>query len=198
MAHDPRIDAYISAAAPFAQPILHHFRSLVHAAAPQVEEAMKWSMPAFLHNGHQICGMAAFKAHASVNFWHREVAGGPGGMKREGMGQFGKMTSVTDLPADDEITAMVAEALALVDAGAKTPRTATTKPPLEMPGDLDAALDAVPAAAAAFAGFPPSARREYIEWVIDAKQPATRARRIATTTQQCAEGKRRYWNMAGR
>ncbi|GGE04894.1 hypothetical protein GCM10011529_09060 [Polymorphobacter glacialis] len=197
MTEDARVDAYIEAAAPFAQPILRHMREIVHAACPETEETLKWSMPAFLYKDRQICGMAAFKAHAGVHFSRREVAG-EAGMKGQGMGQFGKVTSVADMPADDVLAAMVAEAMALVDAGGKAPRLATKKPPAEMPDDLRAALDAVPAAAAAFAGFPPSAQREYIEWVIEAKQAATRARRLATTVEWTAEGKRRYWQMAGR
>jgi uncharacterized protein YdhG (YjbR/CyaY superfamily) len=42
---DPRVDAYIRNAAPFAQPILTTIRDTVHASCPDVEEAMKWSFP---------------------------------------------------------------------------------------------------------------------------------------------------------
>lgn len=196
MPKDARIDAYIAKAAPFAQPILAHIRDVVHRAAPDIEEALKWSMPAFLHAGHQICGMAAFKAHATFGFWQREVAGGAA--NPSAMGQFGKLTSVADLPDEAALAVMVRDAMALVDAGAKTRRAATPKPPLSIPDDLRAALDAVPAAAAAFDGFPPSAQREYADWIVEAKQPATRARRLAQAVEQCAEGKRRYWAMGGR
>jgi hypothetical protein len=194
MPHDPRIDAYIEKSAGFAQPILEHFRSLVHRADPLASETIKWGMPFFEHDGKVLAMMAAFKAHAGIGIFDgTPMSGGTG------MGQFGKLTHVDDLPDAATVIAAIHAALALVMSGAPTMRAASTaKPPLAMPADLRAALDAVPVAAAAFDGFPPSAQREYIEWAIEAKQPATRERRIATTVAQCAEGKRRYWAMAGR
>lgn len=193
MPTDPRIDAYIDAAAPFAQPILRHFRDIVHDAAPDTAETMKWSMPFFEHKGRPIAMMASFKAHTGIGIFDGSpMAGG------EGMGQFGKITAVADLPERATLAVLIGKAVALVETGAPTMRPAAKKPPLEVPADLRAALDAVPAAAAAFAGFPPSAQREYIEWALEAKQAATRTRRIETTVAQCAEGKRRYWAMAGR
>lgn len=193
MPEDPRVKAYIGAAAPFAVPILRHFRALVHSAIPQTAETIKWGMPFFEYGGRQVAMMAAFKAHVGVAIFDgTPMSGG------DGMGQFGKLADVSDLPDDAALLALLARAVALVDAGVKPKRAVTAKPPLAMPDDLRVALDAVPAAAAAFHGFPPSAQREYIEWALEAKQEATRARRIATTVAQCAEGKRRYWNMAGR
>lgn len=191
---DPRIDTYIEAAAPFAQPILRHFRSLVQAGAPGAGETIKWGMPFFEHNKRPIAMMAAFKAHAGIGIFDGSpMAGG------DGMGQFGKLKAVGDLPDDADLIALIGKAVALVDSGAPAMRPPTAKkPPLPVPDDLRAALDAVPAAAAAFDAFPPGAQREYIEWALEAKQEATRARRIATTVEQCAEGKKRYWAMAGR
>jgi uncharacterized protein YdeI (YjbR/CyaY-like superfamily) len=192
MTTEPRVDAYIEAAAPFAQPILRHFRAVVHDAAA-VDETIKWGMPFFTCRGRQLAMMAAFKAHTGVAIFDgTPMAGG------DGMGQVGKLTEVGQLPAVAVLAKLLTEAVALVDSGVKPQRAIAKKPPLEAPDDLRAALDAVPAAAAAFAGFPPSAQREYIEWALEAKQAATRARRIETTVAQCAEGKRRYWNMAGR
>ena len=196
MPEDARVDAYIAKAAPFAQPLLTHLRAVVHRAAPGIFETIKWSMPAFLHNGQQICGMAAFKAHATFGFWRREAVGVAA--NPTAMGQFGRLTSVADLPDEATLAEMVRASVALIDAGAKTQRSTTPKAPLAIPDDLRAALDAVPEAAAAFDDFPPSAQREYSEWIVEAKQPATRARRLAQAVDWCAEGKRRYWAMAGR
>lgn len=196
MPKDARIDAYIAAAAPFAQPILAHIRAVVHRAAPDVDEAIKWSMPFFVSQGQPIANMAAFKAHAAFGFWRRGAADAPA--NPSAMGQFGKLTSIADLPPEAELAAMVRIAVGLAASGAATKRVASTKPPLPVPDDLRAALDAVPAAALAFDGFPPSAQREYSEWIVEAKQAATRARRLAQAVDQCAEGKRRYWNMGGR
>jgi uncharacterized protein YdeI (YjbR/CyaY-like superfamily) len=193
MPEDPRVEAYIDNAASFAAPILRHFRARVHAGIPQMAETIKWGMPFFEYRGRQIAMMAAFKAHAGVAIFDgTPMSGG------NGMGQFGKLTDVGQLPDDAAIAKLLTQAAALIDAGGKPARTVAKKPPLAMPADLRAALDAVPAAAAVFDGFPPSAQREYIEWALEAKQEATRARRIETTVAQCAEGKRRYWNMGGR
>ncbi len=196
MTRDPRVDAYIARAAPFAQPILGHLRDVVHRACPDIEEAIKWSMPMFLYNGKIIANMAGFKAHASFGTWKREA--GSTADTPDGMGQLGKMASLADLPPDDDIIDRVRRAVAAVEAGGKIRKPAAPKPPPAVPDDLRAALDAVPAAAAAFDGFPPSARREYSDWVTEAKHPETRARRLAQTVELCAEGKRRHWKMAGR
>ena len=196
MPQDPRVDAYIAKAAPFAQPILERLRGLVHRACPDADEAIKWGMPMFLYRGKIIVNIAAFKAHASFGTWKREA--GDTTDRPEGMGQLGKLTALADLPPDEDVIAKVQAAMAAVDAGGTMRAASKPKPPPEMPEDLRAALDAVPAAAAAFESFPPSAKREYTDWVVEAKQAATRARRVAQTVEQCAEGKRRYWNMAGR
>lgn len=190
MARDPRIDAYIERQADFARPILEHLRALMHAGCPEIEEAVKWGMPAFMYQGKQITGMAAFKAHATFGFWHRSDAEES---KPGAMGDYGRLNSLADLPGDDELTARIRMAMALVDAGAKTTRNRTAKPPLDMPEDLRSALAAVPAAQATYDAFPPSCRREYLEWVIEAKRPETRAKRIAQAVEWMAAGKKRNW-----
>ena len=192
MSRDDRVDAYIAGQAGFARPILEQLRERVHAACPDCEETLKWSMPAFLYKGKQLAGMAAFKAHATFGFWHRgEVAGEQA--KPGAMGDFGRLASIEDLPDERAFAAMVHKAMALIDAGAKTVRSKTAKSPIQMPPDLAAALAASPSARATFDGFPPSCRREYLEWVTEAKRPETRARRIAQAVEMMAAGKRRNW-----
>ena len=99
MSKDERVDAYIARQADFARPILEHLRATVHAACPECEEAMKWSMPAFLYKGKQLAGMAAFKAHATFGFWQRSGERGEES-KAGAMGDFGRLTNVADLPDD--------------------------------------------------------------------------------------------------
>lgn len=195
MTHDPRITAHIEKSADFAKPILTHIRALIHQASPDIEEAIKWGMPAFLHNGKQVCNMAAFKAHVILAFWKREAVGDVPDPDEPAIGQFGKLKSLADLPPDADIIAMVHRTIALLESGAKVPRAAPRpRPELDIvPDDLAAALAEIPAAAANFAAFPPGAKREYVEWVLDTKQPATRARRIAQSVEWVAEGKRRNW-----
>jgi len=192
MNRDPRIDAYIGRQADFARPILEHLRGLMHAACPETEEAIKWGMPAFLYKGKQVSGIAAFKAHATFGFWQRE--GLPEERSKPGaMGDFGRLTSLADLPDDVELTARIHKAMALIDSGAKTVRTKTAKAPLDMPQDLAAALADNPAAQATWDAFPPGCRREYLEWVIEAKRPETRSKRIAQAVEWMAAGKKRNW-----
>ena len=193
MNRDPRIDAYIAKAAPFARPILEKVRERVHAAAPEAEETMKWSAPGFTVDGKILLMMAAFKAHAALNFWRGQEIG-DGQPKAGAMGQFGKLTAVDDLPSDKELDSLIRQAAALART-APAPRKAKhePKPAPEMHPDFAAALDKAPKAKAALAGFSLSAQREYLEWVSEAKQDSTRTRRIATSVEWLSEGKRRNW-----
>ena len=190
-ARDPRVDAYIAKAAPFARPILEHVRTRVHAAAPGVEETLKWGAPSFTLGGKILLMMAAFKAHAALNFWRGQELGSP---KAGAMGQFGKLASLADLPGDAELDALIREAATLA-ATAPAPRKVkhAPKPAAEMHPEFAAALDAHPAARAVLEGFVPSARRDYLDWISDARQDATRTRRIATAVEWLAEGKKRHW-----
>ena len=193
MSRDPRIDQYIAKAAPFAQPILIHVRDRVHAVVPEVEETLKWSAPAFTKGGKILLMMAAFKAHAALNFWRgQELRGNEA--SADAMGQFGKLTSIDDLPTDQEFDRLIAEAASLAATG-PAPRKVKhePKPAPAMHPDFAAALKAVPKAKAALDGFPPSAQRDYLEWISEAKQDATRAKRIATAVEWLSEGKRRHW-----
>jgi len=190
MAEDDRITAYIEAAQPFAQPILRHVRQLVLQAIPDAQETMKWSMPFFTLAGRDLAMMAAFKAHAGVGIFDGSPMGGG-----EAMGNVGKLSDISDLPEDAELITRLQTAADLAKAG-KPPQTrkaAAAKPDLAMPDDMAAALAAHPQALAHFGAFPPGARRDYIEWVISAKQSATRARRIETTVAQAADGKKMGW-----
>lgn len=196
MTRDARIDDYIARQADFARPILGHIRRVVHAACPEVEEAIKWNMPAFLYKGKQLAGMAAFKAHATLGFWQRSGLCSEES-KAGAMGDFGRLTAISDLPDDAALAALIYRGMALIDEGAKTVRNKTAKPALEPPADLTDALAAVPAARTAFDAFPPGCRREYVVWVVEAKRPETRARRIAQAVEWIAQGKKRNWKYEG-
>lgn len=193
MSREPKIDAYIAKAQPFARPILEKVRERVHAVVPDVEEAMKWSMPAYIVGGKILLITAAFKAHAALNFWRGQELRGDTA-NAEAMGQFGKLTSVADVPPDGELDRLIKEA-AKVAKNAPAPRKTkhAPKPPPQMHPDFAAALSKAPKAKAALDGFPPSAQRDYLEWISEAKQDATRHKRIATAIEWLSEGKRRNW-----
>jgi uncharacterized protein YdeI (YjbR/CyaY-like superfamily) len=189
--HDPRIDAYIAARADFARPILTNLRARVHAASPEIGEAVKWSMPFFTYRGKNLCNMAGFKAHAAFGFWQGKAIGGG---DDSAMGQFGRLTSLSDLPDDAALADLLAKAMAQIDAGEK-PRAdkAAPRAPLPVPDDLRDAIAADTAADTAWAAFTPGKIRDYVEWIVEAKQPATRARRIAQAVEWIGEGKGRNW-----
>ena len=193
---DPRVDAYIGRAAAFARPVLEHLRQLVHETCPDCEEAIKWGMPNFLYRGKILCSMAAFKQHASFGLWQgRQVLGDAGPAADAAMGQFGQLTRVADLPSARELAGYLKKAMALIEDGAPR-RPVASKPPrpeAAVPEDLVQALAGNAAARASFEAFPPSARREYVDWITQAKREDTRLKRMAQAVEWLAQGKRRNW-----
>ena len=193
MTRDPRVDAYIAKAAPFARPILEHVRARVHTALPNAEETLKWGAPAYTLDGKILLIMAAFKAHAAINFWRGQE------LRRseanaDAMGQFGKLASAADLPPDDEFDRLLAEAARLASSAPAPRKTKhAPRPAAGIHPEFASALAANPQAAAVLDGFPPSARRDYCDWIAEAKQDSTRAKRIATAIEWLGEGKRRHW-----
>jgi uncharacterized protein YdeI (YjbR/CyaY-like superfamily) len=200
MPTDPRIDAYIAAKAEFARPILTHLRARIHAVCPHVEEAIKWGMPAFMVGGRPLANMAAFKAHASFGFWDRNALlstpdfGALAAKDRQGMGVYGRLESLADLPDQARLDAQIREAVSRIESGERPRRAAKLpKSEAEVPPALVQALAADAAANKTFTEFPPGCRREYCEWVAEAKRPETRDKRIAETIAWLREGKRRNW-----
>jgi hypothetical protein len=195
---DPRVDAYIARAAPFAQPILAHLRAVVHAACPDAHETIKWGMPFFLRGEHLLGHMAAFKQHCAFGLWKRRgLAKQPG----EGMGQFGRLATLKDLPPKRELLRVIRQAVAAIDTGAAAPtapdRRRTEAPP-EVPAALAAALQHNEAARQTFAAFSASKRLEYIEWITEAQRAETCARRVAQAIEWLADGKARHWQHGAR
>lgn len=189
---DPRVDAYIANAAPFARPLLERLRRDMHAACADLDESIRWGRPVFMHGGRLIAGMAAFKQHASFGYWRGgEVVGEA---RNGGMGQFGRLCTLDDLPSSAEIAEQVRRAVDLVETDVPRPAKARTpRPALAMPEVMRVALARHSAAKATFDGFSPSQRRDYVEWIIEAKRDDTRDRRLAQALEWLAEGKPRHW-----
>jgi uncharacterized protein YdeI (YjbR/CyaY-like superfamily) len=196
MSRDPRVDAYIAARRPFAQPILNHLRELVHRYAPAAEETLKWGVPHFVLDGQNLAGMAAFKEHATFGFWRdEEVTGSP--RDTGAMGSMGRLATLADLPGDAQMAAWIAKAAALCSEGKPKRLAPKPKAVLDLPADLGAALCANAAAQGHWDAFSPGKRRDYIEWVLEAKRDETRVKRIETIVAQVAEGKDRNWKYKG-
>jgi uncharacterized protein YdeI (YjbR/CyaY-like superfamily) len=194
--NDPRIDAYIEKSADFAQPILRYIREVVHSACPATEETLKWGFPHFQYKG-MLCSMAAFKQHVAFGFWNGKLIIDDAGRDLDdAMGQFGRITKLADLPSKKVLSGYVKKAMALNDAGVKSPtrsKPAQPRPPVAVPDDLAAALKKNAKARRTFEAFSASQRREYIEWLDEAKRETTRVQRLATTLEWLAEGKQRNW-----
>ena len=174
-ARDPRVDAYIERSAPFARPILARIREDVHDACPEAEETLKWGFPHFTYKGI-LCSMASFKGHCALNFWKGKEILEPGAASGEGMGQFGRLTSVKGLPPRKALVGYVKKAKALNEAGTPGPisqRVRSKRQP-EVPEDLLAALQGDKKARDTFQEFPPGQQREYVDWINDARLPETR------------------------
>jgi uncharacterized protein YdeI (YjbR/CyaY-like superfamily) len=192
---DERVDAYIAKSAEFARPILNHLREVVHAACPEVEETMKWSFPNFMYKGI-LCSMASFKEHCAFGLWKGSlVLNKNGDYTKEGMGHLGRITKLSDLPSKKVLTGYIKEGMKLNDAGVKSPTRSKPKQPKEVvvPEELTSALAKNKKALATFEKFSPSHKREYIEWITEAKTEATRTRRLETAIEWMAEGKPRNW-----
>jgi uncharacterized protein YdeI (YjbR/CyaY-like superfamily) len=197
---DKRIDIYISSAQPFAKPILKHFREIIHKACPDVEETMKWSFPHFDYKGSMMCSMAAFKQHMAFGFWKgaimKDKATLLGKQSKEAMGNLGRITSIKDLPKDNIITGWIKEAMKLNDAGIKLSKTIKPKherKEYKMPDYFAKALSKNKKAKDTFENFSPSHKREYLEWIVEAKTEDTRNKRISTALEWLSEGKIRNW-----
>jgi uncharacterized protein YdeI (YjbR/CyaY-like superfamily) len=200
---NPKVDVYIAKAKPFAKPILDYLRELVHTACPDVVETIKWSRPFFEHRGMILGNMSAFNEHCSFGFWGEEIGAVLRNAKLlqpDAMGSLGRITRVEDLPPKKELSALLKRAVAFIDSGqytspvaarrkvVKAPKTAPEAPP-----EFAQALKADKKAATVFAAFSPSCRREYLEWIAEAKRPETRDKRIVTAVEWISEGKQRNW-----
>ena len=191
---DPRVDAYIDASAEFAKPILTHLRKLVHKACPDVTETIKWSMPSFEYKG-LLCGFAAFKQHCTFGFWKQSLMETDAFPKNKtAMGSFGRITSLKDLPSDKVMLGLIKHAMELNEKGIKVPKKpAPAKKELVVPDVLIKALSKNKAAKTTFDNFPYSCKKEYVEWISEAKTEPTRDKRLASTIEWLSEGKRRNW-----
>lgn len=194
---DARLGAKIANSPEFAKPILNHLRKLAHQGCAEVEETLKWGMPHFTYHGSILFGMGSFKAHVAMGFWLGPLIIGDSKADEKAMGQFGRISSLKDLPGDAKFLGFIKKAMKLIDAGAKSPTRAAAvkkpKPPLKAPAWLVSALRRDEKAQTGYKGLTPGKQREYIEWLLEAKTEATREKRMAQALEYMAEGKGLNW-----
>lgn len=187
---DPRVTAYIAKSAAFAKPVLKHIREVIHFACPEVEETIKWSSPAFVYHGSLMAGMAAFKEHCRLILWKADLIKGADGATVDAIG---KPTKVSELPSKRQLTSYIKQSMQVIDAGITKPRPRATVKDTAVPDYFAAALKKNRKALKNFEALSPSHRREYVEWITEAKREETRNRRIATALEWLTEGKARNW-----
>lgn len=195
--YDERVDAYIDKSAEFAKPILKHLRELIHKASPEIMETIKWGFASFDYKG-PVCSMAAFKQHCSFGFWKTKLIPDPHHLltkSDEAMGQLGKITALTDLPDDDILIGYIRNAVRLNEQGIKNParKIVVARTEIPVPDYFAAVLEKHPAAKDTFEKSSYSHRKEYLEWITEAKTEPTREKRMATTIEWLTEGKSRNW-----
>ncbi|HET8648607.1 MAG TPA: YdeI/OmpD-associated family protein [Gemmatimonadales bacterium] len=177
---DPRVDAYIARSAEFARPILTRLREIIHEACPEAEETIKWGVPHFMDQGI-LCATAGFKAHCRLILPRARAA------------ELDRIESLKDLPPRSALIRSLREAMAQLHEGKPArPRRPPRAAPAT-PDDLLRALRKNARARATFEGFSPSQKREYVDWISEAKRDETRARRVETAVQWISEGKQRNW-----
>lgn len=194
---EPKIDAYIEKAQPFAKPILEYIRETVHEYCPDAEEAMKWSFPNFLYKNRILCSMSAFKAHCAFGFWlesemktMKEITKD---REKNSMFNLGKITKIDDLPSKAQLKACIKEAMELTDMGVTLKKSTPSKTENEIPETFQNSLNANEKAKVIFQKSSPSFRKEYNMWIADAKTEATRNKRIQQAIEWILEGKSRNW-----
>ncbi|SRR5581483_59027 len=189
------VDRYIAKAAPFARPVLEHLRELIVRVCPECEEKMKWSFPHFDYRGQMMCSMAAFKEHVAFGFWKAPLLDDPRRILAEegAMGNLGKIRSMADLPSDRVLEGFIRQAMKLNEEGKTVVRKKTKPVAFEVPDDLTKALKKNPSAKKTFEAFSPSNKRDYVNWLLEARTDATREKRLETAIEWMSEGKIRNW-----
>lgn len=192
---DPRIDDYITKSAVFAHEILNYLRNIVHTNCPECTETMKWNFPHFMYKGDILCSMAAFKQHCAFGFWKEKLMIKSSNLLtdkgKSAMGDFGKITCLKDLPSKSVLKACIQEAMALNEQGIKLPKPVQkiADSAIIIPDDFQNALNKHALAKKNFNAFSNSHKREYINYILEAKREATRLTRIQKSIEMLADGK---------
>lgn len=198
-----KIDKYIADAPEYARPIMEKLRKAVHKGCPQAEEAIKWGCPYFMYQGKLFCGMAAFKKHVGFGFWNSKDMDDPEGLFESGTGKKASMCNahfhaVKELPTQKVLVDYVKQSKKLTDAElskSKPAKKAAKKKVAvpKTPADLSSAFKTNKTAKSYFDSLAPSHRRDFLQWILDAKRDATREKRVNETVKLLKAKKTLHW-----
>lgn len=187
------IDLYFDKAADFAKPILVYLRDMIDVACPEAGEKMKWSFPHFDYQEEMMCQMAGLKYHGSFGFWKATLMKDNNNLfnTENAIGHFGKLTPLKDLPSDKIMLSYIKKAMKLNDDKVKMPACvkSTVANKIVAPDYFTVELKKNESAKKHFQAFSPSQKREYIDWLKDAKTEMTRDKRMQQALELIAERK---------
>lgn len=195
--YSTKVDEYIEKSLDFAKPILNHLRETIHEVCPDVEEAIKWKFPTFMYKGKILCSITSFKQYCSLGFWlHQDMKT----LKelettaeKSSMFSLGRITRMEDLLPKPQLKKAIKEAMELTDMGVTMKRAAPTKTETAIPDYFKEALQQNKQALEIFEKSSLSFRKEYINWITEAKTEATRNKRMEQALEWIEEGKGRNW-----
>lgn len=195
--YNPLVDEYIEKSPDFSKPILNYIREIVHEFCTDAEEAIKWKFPTFMYKGKILCSMVSFKAYCSMGFWlHGEmqtIKNLETDVEKTNMFSLGKITKLEDLPSKPQLKKIILEAMELTDMGVKLKKAAPTKTETAVPDEFQNVLDQNKKVLEIFQKASPSFRKEYINWITEAKTETTRNKRMEQAIEWISEGKGRNW-----
>ncbi|MEO9802317.1 MAG: YdeI/OmpD-associated family protein [Reichenbachiella sp.] len=189
-----KIDAYLTTVSSEHRPVLELIRKTVNAVDDRIQEDWKWRAPCFSLEG-LVCWFVAFKSHVGLNFFkgaliediHNAFVESEDEDKGNRMIHFKSIDEVKVKVIQD----YVKQAVLLNEQGIKIdfPKRKT----LETPDYLIEALNKNKKAKDVFESFTDAQRKDYIEWLVEAKREETRNKRMTQAIEWIAEGKTRNW-----
>lgn len=195
--YSPQVDEYIEKSPDFAKPILNYLRETAHEFCPDAEEAIKWKFPTFMYKGKILCSIVSFKQYCSMGFWlHSEMKTLKNletDVEKTNMFSLGKITKLENLPTKPQLKKIILEAMELTDMGITMKRAAPSKIEITVPDEFQNALNENKNALDVFKKSSPSFRKEYINWITEAKTETTRNKRMEQALEWISEGKGRNW-----
>ncbi|SEW41674.1 Uncharacterized conserved protein YdeI, YjbR/CyaY-like superfamily, DUF1801 family [Chryseobacterium wanjuense] len=195
--YDTKVDEYIEKSPDFAKPILQYLRETIHEVCPDAEEAIKWKFPTFMYKGKILCSITSFKQYCSMGFWlHGEmktIKELETNAEKSSMFSLGKITKMEDLPAKPLLKKAILEAMELTDMGVTMKKAVPSKTETPIPDYFKEVLQHNKKAWEVFEKGSPSFRKEYINWITEAKTEATRNKRMEQAIEWISEGKGRNW-----
>jgi uncharacterized protein YdeI (YjbR/CyaY-like superfamily) len=116
-------------------------------------------------------------------------------MGNTAMGNFGQLKSMNDLPPDRIILGYIRQAVKLNSKAIKVPRRTrrTEKKALKVPKYFKDALVKNRMALKTFESFSYTNKKDYVDWMTEAKTEETRIKRLVNSIDWLSQGKIRNW-----